>query len=58
MKFETPKMNISMFAAENVVTNASDNLNNTQTVTEAKNKMTALQSKTIDAANILSFTVE
>ena len=55
MKFETPKMNISMFAAENVVTNASGNLNDTQTVQAAKNK---LQSQTIDAKNILSFTVE
>ena len=39
MKFETPKMNISMFAAENVVTVSS--LEATQTYQGAKDALTS-----------------
>lgn len=46
MKFETPKMNISMFAVENVVTTASEGTE----VTEAQ-KVTAVYDKALSNMN-------
>lgn len=54
MKFETPKMNISLFAAENVVTDASG-IANSETVVEAKSVLTNETNK-VAAANIFEFT--
>ncbi|MGN1114994.1 MAG: hypothetical protein ACI4TH_00300 [Candidatus Ornithomonoglobus sp.] len=54
MKFETPKMNISMFAAENVVTEASA-IMNSETVEAAKNALTAANSS-VTAENTVVFT--
>lgn len=54
MKFETPKMNISMFAAENVATEASSILNS-NTVDTAQTALTEANGN-ITAANTVTFT--
>lgn len=53
MKFETPKMEIAMFAVENVVTTST--VEGSQTVEEAKAALINADSR-ITAANTVTFT--
>ena len=59
MKFETPKMSISLFAAENVVTNASQG-GQTPATTNHDSAYTALTSgsNAVAANNIVEFTFD
>ncbi len=58
MKFETPKMNISLFAAENVVTDASAPTPGTTTNYDTAKNHLLNGDKAVEANNIVEFTFD